>query len=84
MEKKLYDVCVQEVWDRNFIVYADSKDQAREIANNLIESGDSDGRFEYSHTIGTDEWNVEDITSQAETIVSRGIRIDNKKGHNEN
>jgi hypothetical protein len=79
MAKKLFDVCVQEIWNRGFIIEAETEKEARTIANNLIESGDSEGNFEYSHTLDTDEWSVADITEQANHIICRGIRIDNRK-----
>lgn len=68
MSKKIFDVCVQEVWNRGFVVEAESESEAREIANNLIESGNSEGNFEYSHTIDIDEWSVADISDQVVSL----------------
>jgi hypothetical protein len=82
MAKKLFDVCVQEIWNRGFIIEAETEREAREIANNLIESGDSEGNFEYSHTLDTDEWSVADISDQVVNLKNlHGIvtRIDNSR-----
>ncbi len=82
MEKKIFEVAVRETWTRTFTVEAESRDEAAEIANNLVESGNSDGNFEYSHTEDLDEWYVCDVTEQIESAKKRGfeVTLDNKRG----
>lgn len=65
MNKKTYQVDVYEVWTRSFTIEANSKAEARDLANKHIEHG-VEGCFDYSHTMDVDDWNVEDITNQLE------------------
>lgn len=58
---KQYDVTVYEVWGRTFSVNAENQEQAIEKANSLIESGDIDGEFEYSHTLDTELWYANEL-----------------------
>lgn len=62
--KKTFTVEIPEIWKRAFTVEANSEEEAKVIANKLIESGDQEGFFEYSDTLDVDEWCVAEITDQ--------------------
>lgn len=64
---KTYAVEVCEAWKRCFTVEANSEEEAREKANDLITNGDADAEedsFEFSHMEDVDEWYVQDISNQ--------------------
>ena len=52
-----YRVNVEEIHIVTLFVEADSEDEAREKANDMIEDGAPDG--EYSYTTAPDVWNVQ-------------------------
>ena len=56
-----FNVIVKEVHTRTITVKADSKEEAIEKANNIIEEGEDDINLEYSHTLDTDEWDIEEV-----------------------
>lgn len=56
-----FEVTIYEVWGRTFVIDAESVEQATEQANDLIESGEQEGLFEYSHTKDVDDWNVDKL-----------------------
>lgn len=66
--KKTFTVEIPEIWKRAFTVEANSEEEAKAIANKLIESGDQEGFFEYSDTLDVDEWYVQDITHQIKGV----------------
>ena len=55
-----FTVEVKEVWSRSFEVEADTPDEAREKANEIVESTVEGENFEYSHTLDPDDWTVRD------------------------
>lgn len=58
-----FQVDVYEVWTRSITVEAESEDEAKQVANLLIEScSDSEDSFDYSHTMDIDDWNVEKVS----------------------
>ena len=63
---KTFTVEIPEIWKRAFTIEASSEEEAVQIANRLIESGDQEGYFEYSETLDVDEWYVQDISDQVE------------------
>jgi len=65
-----YQVNIFEVWCRSVIVEGANVEEARALANQLIESGvDAEGTFEYSHTMDTDQWPVNEVESDAPLTV---------------
>jgi len=56
-----YVVGIPEVHYVYVTVEADSKEQAKKAANQAIEQGVDDLDPEYSHTLETDKWTVEEI-----------------------
>ena len=59
-QKKKYEVLVKEVHVQPYYVEATTKDEARKI----VEQGGGDiieGGFEYSHTLPSDDWRIEDF-----------------------
>lgn len=57
-EKKKYEVGVQEVYTTWITVEAESVAEAKQLAENEIETGDYTGEF--SHSLDSDTWTVVD------------------------
>jgi hypothetical protein len=58
---KKFMVTVKEVYTREIEVEAESKEEAIEKANDVIEEGEDEINLEYSHTLDTDEWTAEEM-----------------------
>jgi len=67
---KKFMVTVKEVYTREIEVEAESKEEAIEKANDVIEEGEDEINLEYSHTLDTDEWTAEEM-EEGEDVCSK-------------